>query len=48
MTRIDAKFASLKAAGKKAFVTYIMAGDPDEATTLAILQGLPAAGADVI
>jgi tryptophan synthase alpha chain len=48
MTRIDAKFASLKAAGKKAFVTYIMAGDPDEATTLAILKGLPGAGVDII
>ena len=48
MTRIDAKFASLKAAGKKAFVTYIMAGDPDEATTLAVMQGLPAAGVDII
>jgi tryptophan synthase alpha chain len=48
MTRIDAKFASLKAAGKKAFVTYIMAGDPDEATTLAVMQGLPGAGVDVI
>ncbi|NBZ89783.1 tryptophan synthase subunit alpha [Stagnihabitans tardus] len=48
MTRIDAKFASLKASGKKAFVTYIMAGDPDEATTLAVMQGLPGAGVDII
>ena len=48
MTRIDAKFASLNAAGKKAFVTYIMAGDPDEATTLAVMRGLPAAGVDII
>jgi len=29
MTRIDAKFAELTAAGKKAFVAYVMAGDPD-------------------
>ena len=48
MTRIDAKFQSLKASGKKGFVAYIMAGDPDVATTLAVMQGLPAAGVDVI
>jgi tryptophan synthase alpha chain len=48
MTRIDARFASLKAEGRKAFVAYIMAGDPDPATSLEILRGLPAAGVDVI
>ncbi|TKD18300.1 tryptophan synthase subunit alpha [Rhodobacter capsulatus] len=48
MTRIDAKFAALKAEGKKAFVAYIMAGDPDQATSAEILKGLPAAGVDVI
>ncbi len=48
MTRIDAKFASLRAEGKKAFVAYMMAGDPDVATSLAIMQGMPAAGVDVI
>ncbi|KIN63732.1 Tryptophan synthase alpha chain [Sulfitobacter noctilucicola] len=48
MTRIDAKFADLKAQGKKAFVSYIMAGDPDVATSLEIMRGLPAAGVDVI
>ena len=48
MTRIDDTFARLKAAGKKAFVAYIMAGDTDEATSLAVMQGLPAAGVDVI
>ena len=31
-----------------AFVAYVMAGDPDAATALAILKGLPAAGADLI
>ena len=46
--RIDARFAALKAEGRAAFVTYIMAGDPDYATGLEILKGLPAAGADVI
>ena len=48
MTRIDDTFARLKAARKKAFVAYIMAGDPDVATSLAILQGMPAAGVDII
>lgn len=48
MTRIDAKFAQLKAAGKKAFVTYVMAGDPDYDTALEIVKGLPAAGVDII
>ncbi len=48
MTRIDAKFAELRKAGKKAFVTYVMAGDPDFDTSLAVVCGLPAAGADII
>ena len=48
MTRIDAKFAALKAEGKKAFVAYIMAGDPDLETSLELMKGMPAAGVDVI
>lgn len=48
MTRIDAKFAELSAAGKKAFVSYVMAGDPDFDTSLEIVKGLPAAGVDII
>ncbi len=48
MTRIDDTFARLKAANRKAFVTYIMAGDPDAARTAEILRGLPEAGVDVI
>jgi len=48
MTRIDAKFAQLKAEGKKAFVAYVMAGDPDYDTSLEIIRGLPEAGVDVI
>ncbi|MDJ0629410.1 MAG: tryptophan synthase subunit alpha [Rhodobacter sp.] len=48
MTRIDAKFAALRAEGKKAFVAYLMAGDPDYATSLEIVKGLPAAGVDII
>ena len=46
--RIDARFAALKAEGRAGFVAYVMAGDPDRATALKILQGLPAAGADLI
>ncbi len=48
MTRIDDTFARLKSQGKKAFVSYIMAGDPDVPTALAVMQGLPAAGVDII
>ena len=48
MTRIDAKFAELKAAGKKAFVAYVMAGDPDYDTSLELVKGLPGAGVDII
>ncbi len=48
MTRIDDTFARLKADGKKAFVTFTMAGDPDYETSLEVMKGLPAAGADVI
>ncbi|GGE40667.1 tryptophan synthase alpha chain [Primorskyibacter flagellatus] len=48
MTRIDDTFARLRAEKKKAFVAYIMAGDPDETTSAAMLHALPAAGADII
>ncbi|GGD26919.1 tryptophan synthase subunit alpha [Sinisalibacter lacisalsi] len=48
MTRIDAKFAQLRAEEKKAFVAYIMAGDPDFDSSMEVLRGLPAAGVDVI
>ncbi len=48
MTRIDDTFARLKSEGKKAFVSYIMAGDPDVATAQAVMNGLPAAGVDII
>ena len=48
MTRIDAKFEDLRARGKKAFVSYVMAGDPDFDRSLEIVRGLPAAGVDII
>jgi tryptophan synthase alpha chain len=46
--RIDHRFAALKHEGRVALVTFTMAGDPDYATSLAILKALPKAGADVI
>ncbi len=48
MTRIDDTFAALAAQGKKAFVSYIMAGDPNYDKSLEVMRGLPAAGVDVI
>ncbi|UTH45016.1 tryptophan synthase subunit alpha [Loktanella salsilacus] len=48
MSRIDAKFADLKARGQKAFVAYVMAGDPTYDTSVEIVKGLPAAGVDII
>ncbi len=46
--RIGRRFADLRAAGRAGLVTYVMAGDPDLATSARILAGLPAAGADII
>jgi len=48
MSRLAATFAKLSAEGRAGLVTYVMAGDPDAATAQAIVDGLPAAGADVI
>lgn len=48
VSRIDARFNELKRDNKAAFVAYIMAGDPDLETAFRTLQGLPAAGADLI
>lgn len=47
-TRIDRRFASLREEGRAAFVSFVMAGDPDHETALEIIKGLPEAGADVI
>jgi tryptophan synthase alpha chain len=47
-TRIDTRFAELKKQGRSAFVTYVMAGDPDLTTSLEIVKALPKAGSDVI
>jgi tryptophan synthase alpha chain len=48
MTRIDTRFAELKKQGRSAFITFLMAGDPDPATALEIIKALPKAGADII
>src|SRR5229473_604434 len=47
-TRIDARFAELKKQGRSAFITFLMAGDPDPATSLDIIRALPKAGSDII
>jgi tryptophan synthase alpha chain len=47
-TRIDTRFADLKKQGRAAFVTFLMAGDPDLKTSLDIIKALPEAGADII
>ncbi|WP_304638578.1 tryptophan synthase subunit alpha [Pseudomonas sp.] len=47
-SRLDTRFAELRAVDRAALVTYLCAGDPDFEASLAMLRGLPAAGADVI
>ena len=48
MSRIERRFARLKAEGRAGLVTFVTAGDPDLATAEALLARLPAAGADII
>jgi tryptophan synthase alpha chain len=47
-TRIDTRFAELAKQGRSAFVTFVMAGDPDPKTSLDVIKALPKAGADII
>ena len=47
-TRIEKRFAKLKAEGRAALVTFTMSGDPDTATSLAVVKALPKAGADML
>jgi tryptophan synthase alpha chain len=47
-SRIEKRFAALKAEGRGALVTFVTAGDPDPETSLDLLKGLPGAGADLI
>ncbi len=46
--RIDARFAALREAGRKALIPFITAGDPGLADTVPVMHALVAAGADVI
>jgi tryptophan synthase alpha chain len=48
MSRLQSRFAELEQQNRAALVTFVTAGDPDYASSLEILKGLPAAGADVI
>ena len=48
MSRIKARFDELKAANRAAFIPFISAGDPDAATSRALLESLPGTGADLI
>ena len=47
-TRIDRRFADLAKEGRAALVTFLMSGDPDYETSLAVIKALPKAGADLI
>jgi len=46
--RIEARFAAVAAEGRAAFIPFVMAADPTVEASLAIVKGLPAAGADII
>jgi tryptophan synthase alpha chain len=47
-TRLESRFAHCRAHCRAALVTYVMAGDPDPETSLAVLKALPKAGADIV
>jgi tryptophan synthase alpha chain len=48
MSRIAGRFAELKAAGRKALIPYIMAGEPLPASTVPLLHGMVEAGGDIL
>lgn len=48
MSRIDTRFAALRAAGRKALIPFFTAGDPSLEATVPVMHALVAAGADVI
>ena len=48
MSRIEKRFAALRAEGRAGLVAYLTAGDPDPETALSLFRGLPAAGADLV
>jgi tryptophan synthase alpha chain len=48
MSRIERRFAQLRAEGRAGLVIYLTAGDPDPETSFALFSGLAKAGADLI
>ena len=48
MGRIEKRFTALKKEGRKAFVAYLTAGDPDLETTAKLIPALEAAGVDIV
>lgn len=48
MSRIAARFARLRQEGRGALIPFLEAWDPDAATSMEILRGMPASGADLI
>jgi tryptophan synthase alpha chain len=48
MSRIAGRFAELKAAGRKALIPYITAGDPQKTSTVPLLHGMVEAGGDIL
>jgi tryptophan synthase alpha chain len=48
MTRIKEKFAELESKNQKALISYIMAGFPNEKSTMATIRGLVKGGVDII
>ena len=48
MSRIDNRFAELKAAGRKALIPYVTAGDPNPVVTVPLMHAMVKAGSDII
>jgi tryptophan synthase alpha chain len=48
VSRIEKRFAALKAEGRAGLVAYLVAGDPDPETSARLFEGVAAAGADLI
>ena len=48
MNRIDNKFTQLRASGKKAFIAFLTAGDPDLAATEKLILAFERAGVDIV
>jgi tryptophan synthase alpha chain len=48
VSRIERRFAAMRAEGRAGLITYLTAGDPDPDTSVRLLAGLPVAGADLV